>query len=108
MSKRILLTSLFITLFILLFFAFTSNEVYYAQIEGDVNARLQAQMELYVKSLTEERDGNEAAAEIADIVDGTFVTVFDMSGVVTDSTMEGLTGTSPRLRRYTKSARERQ
>lgn len=95
MSKRILLTSLFITLFILLFFAFTSNEVYYAQIEGDVNARLQAQMELYVKSLTEERDGNEAAAEIADIVDGTFVTVFDMSGVVTDSTMEGLTGTSP-------------
>lgn len=90
MSKRILLTSLFITLFILLFFAFTSNEVYYAQLEGDMNTRLHEEMESFVS--TDPQISELTAENISDMLDCEYVTLFSESGTAYDSTIDGVTG----------------
>ena len=89
MSKRILLTSLAITLFILLFFAFTSNEVYYAQLEGDLTSDLVKQIEMLDQL---ELNDSTAADDIADSLKGADVTIYDLNGTVTDSTFSDIIG----------------
>ena len=75
MSKRILITSLLITLFILLVFAFTSNELYYAQTEGDATSHLVEKM-----SALEESEGTpDDAGRLSDMLD-IDVTVFGDGG----------------------------
>ena len=74
MSKRILITSLFITLFILLIFAFTSNEVYYSQSEGDMHTRLREQLNT-VESVAAQNGALPSAEQIALSLDGAEVTV---------------------------------
>lgn len=91
MSKRILLTSLAITLFILLFFAFTSNEVYYAQLEGDLTSDLVKQIEMLDQL---ELNDNTAADDIADSLKGADVTIYDLNGTVTDSTFPDIIGST--------------
>ncbi len=91
MSKRILLTSLAITLFILLFFAFTSNEVYYAQLEGDLTSDLVKQIEMLDQL---ELNDSTAADDIADSLKGADVTIYDLNGTVTDSTFPDIIGST--------------
>lgn len=91
MSKRILLTSLAITLFILLFFAFTSNEVYYAQLEGDLTSDLVKQIEMLDQL---ELNDSTAADDIADSLKGADVTIYDLNGAVTDSTFPDIIGST--------------
>lgn len=91
MSKRILLTSLAITLFILLFFAFTSNEVYYAQLEGDLTSDLVKQIEMLDQL---ELNDSTAADDIADSLKGADVTIYNLNGTVTDSTFPDIIGST--------------
>lgn len=91
MSKRILLTSLAITLFILLFFAFTSNEVYYAQLDGDLTSDLVKQIEMLDQL---ELNDSTAADDIADSLKGADVTIYDLNGTVTDSTFPDIIGST--------------
>ena len=86
MSKRILLTSLFITLFILLFFAFTSNEVYYSQSEGDMHTRLREQLEI-VENSAAQNGALPSAEQIALSLDGAEVTIFTVDGDMEDTTL---------------------
>lgn len=86
MSKRILITSLFITLFILLIFAFTSNEVYYSQSEGDMHTRLREQLNT-VESVAAQNDALPSAEQIALSLDGAEVTIFTVDGDMEDTTL---------------------
>lgn len=91
MSKRILLTSLVITLFILLFFAFTSNEVYYAQLEGGLNSDLVRQIN-YLDQF--EPDESVTAEYIANALKGVDVTIYDQNGNIVDSTFPDIIGST--------------
>lgn len=82
MSKRILITSLLITLFILLVFAFTSNELYYAQTEGDATSHLVEKM----SALEESEETPDDAGRLSDMLD-IDVTVFGDGGKVLSSSL---------------------
>ena len=82
MSKRILITSLLITLFILLVFAFTSNELYYAQTEGDATSHLVEIM----SALEESEETPDDAGRLSDMLD-IDVTVFGDGGKVLSSSL---------------------
>lgn len=82
MSKRILITSLLITLFILLVFAFTSNELYYAQTEGDAMSHLVEKM----SALEESEETPDDAGRLSDMLD-IDVTVFGDGGKVLSSSL---------------------
>ena len=89
MSKRILITSLCITMFILVVFAFTSNEVYYAQTEGDEHSHVNEQLAVLESSISPDTDiGN--AADLACLLSGAEVTIYDDSGVITDTSLPAL------------------
>lgn len=82
MSKRILITSLLITLFILLVFAFTSNELYYAQTEGDATSHLVESM----SALEELDETPDDAGRLSDMLD-VDVTVFGDDGKALSSSL---------------------
>ncbi len=82
MSKRILITSLLITLFILLVFAFTSNKLYYAQTEGDATSHLVEKM----SALEESEETPDDAGRLSDMLD-IDVTVFGDGGKVLSSSL---------------------
>ncbi len=82
MSKRILITSLLITLFILLVFAFTSNELYYAQTEGDATSHLVEKM----SALEESEETPDDAGRLSDMLD-VDVTVFGDDGKALSSSL---------------------
>lgn len=75
MSKRILLTSLIVTIFVILFFAITSTEVYHNQIVTETKTILKTYTNVYKAS-------GEKPEDLKELLDCNSLTVMDLTGKV--------------------------
>lgn len=79
MSKRILLTSLLVTVFVLLFFAVASVEVYNDQAEAEAEDSLKVYMNFYENGC---ETNDEGAAALSSLLGGARVTFLTSDGAV--------------------------
>lgn len=79
MSKRILLTSLLVTVFVLLFFALASVEVYNGQAVSEAENSLKVYMNVYESGCEPTQEG---AAALSSALNGARVTIMNADGSV--------------------------
>ncbi len=85
MSKRILLTSLLVTLFVLIFFTVASIEIYHGQTVDEAENTLTAFMNVYEST-------DKDIRELSDTLDGARITLLDSNGAILDDTGGGEKG----------------